>query len=115
MSGMAILDLGVGGGSTTTISGIASRCVLGRLCRGDDCARQSKFPVLNPWWLTPRTCQPLRSALFDAVVMAFNGLNYVIHDESRFRSLREIHRVVKQDSILMFVKTAIPTSRDTCA
>jgi ubiquinone/menaquinone biosynthesis C-methylase UbiE len=102
-SGMAILDLGVGGGRTTPyLSGIASRYVGVDYAQEMIASCQSKFPGLEFLVADAADLSAFEDSTFDAVVMAFNGMDYVIPDESRFRSLREIHRVVKQDGILIF-------------
>lgn len=102
-SGMAILDLGVGGGRTTPrLSSIASRYV------GVDYAPEmiavcrKKFPRLEFEVASADDLSSYTSSSFDAVVMAFNGMDYVIPDESRFRALHEIHRVLKPEGILIF-------------
>jgi SAM-dependent methyltransferase len=101
--GMAILDLGVGGGRTTPyLSSIASRYV------GVDYASEMitscrrKFPRLEFEVGNAADLSEFTSSSFDAVVMAFNGMDYVIPDESRFRALREIGRVLKPEGILIF-------------
>lgn len=101
--GMTILDLGVGGGRTTAyLSLIASRYV------GIDYASEmiascrKKFPHLEFEIGNASDLSRFASASFDAVVMAFNGMDYVIPDDSRFRALREIHRVLKSSGVLIF-------------
>jgi ubiquinone/menaquinone biosynthesis C-methylase UbiE len=101
--GMAILDLGVGGGRTTSyLSSIASRYV------GIDYAEEmvaicrKRFPQLQFEVGNAADLSIFSSASFDAAVMAFNGLDYVIPDESRIRALREIRRVLKPGGIFIF-------------
>ncbi len=100
---MAILDLGVGGGRTTPyLSSIASQYV------GVDYASEmiagcrKKFPKLEFEVGNAVDLSRFASSSFDAVVMAFNAMDYVIPDESRFRALREIGRVLKPEGILIF-------------
>jgi SAM-dependent methyltransferase len=102
-SGMAILDLGVGGGRTTPyLSSIAGRYV------GVDCAPEmiavcrKKFPALEFELGSAADLSSFAASSFHAVVMAFNAMDYVIPDETRFRALQEIHRVLKPEGILIF-------------
>lgn len=101
--GMAILDLGVGGGRTTShLSSIAGRYV------GVDYAPEmiagcrKKFPQLEFEVGSATDLSRFASSSFDAVVMAFNGMDYVIPDEKRFLALREIQRVLNPGGILIF-------------
>jgi len=101
--GMAILDLGVGGGRTTPyLSSIASRYV------GLDYASEMivrcrrKFPELDFELGTATDLSMFGSSSFDAVVMAFNAIDYVIPDESRLGALREIRRVLSASGVLIF-------------
>jgi len=101
--GMTILDLGVGGGRTTPyLSSIAGRYV------GVDYAAEMiagcrrKFPHLEFETLNAADLSKFASSSFDAVVMAFNSMDYVIPDESRHQTLREIHRVLRPEGILIF-------------
>jgi len=101
--GMAILDLAVGGGRTTAyLSSVASRYV-GLDYASEMIARcREKFPQLKFEVGNAADLSRFASSSFDAVVMAFNGMDYVIPDESRFRALREIGRVLKPEGILIF-------------
>jgi SAM-dependent methyltransferase len=101
--GMSILDLGVGGGRTTVhLSSIASRYV-GVDYAGEMIAScRKRFPQLEFEVANAADLSRFPSSTFDAVVMAFNGMDSVIPDESRFRALAEIGRVLKPDGILIF-------------
>jgi len=84
-----ILDLGVGSGRTTPcLSAIAARYV------GVDYAQemialcQEKFPRLEFLVADASNLSVFAESTFDAVVMAFNGMDYVIPDEARLRSLQ---------------------------
>jgi ubiquinone/menaquinone biosynthesis C-methylase UbiE len=102
-SGMAILDLGVGGGRTTPyLSSIAGRYVgvdyapeMIEVCR-------KKYPALEFEVGSAADLSRFAASSFHVVVMAFNGMDYVIPDGARFRALQEIHRVLKPEGILIF-------------
>jgi SAM-dependent methyltransferase len=101
--GMAILDLGVGGGRTTAyLSSIAARYVGVDYAPQMIAACRQKFPQLEFQLGNAVDLSRFTSSSFDAVVMAFNGMDYVIPDENRSRALREIHRVLKPGGILIF-------------
>ena len=101
--GMAILDLGVGGGRTTPcLSSIAAHYVGVDYASEMIAACRQKFPRLEFDVGNASDLSKFGSSSFDAVVMAFNGMDYVIPDESRFRALREIARVLKPEGILIF-------------
>lgn len=101
--GMAILDLGVGGGRTTAyLSSIAARYVGIDYASEMIAACRRKFPQLEFEVGNASDLSGFASSSFDAVVMAFNGMDYVIPDESRFRALREIGRVLKPEGVLIF-------------
>ena len=98
--GMAILDLGVGGGRTTPcLSMIASRYV------GVDYAEEmigvcrSKFPQLEFAVGDASDLSRFADASFDAVIFTFNGLDCLAPDLKRQQCLRECHRVLKNDGL----------------
>jgi SAM-dependent methyltransferase len=102
-SGMAILDLGVGGGRTTAyLSPIAGRYVGVDYAPEMIAACRKKFPRREFEVGNAADLSRFTSSTFDAVVMAFNGIDYVTPDESRLRALREIRRVLKPEGILIF-------------
>ena len=101
--GMAILDLGVGGGRTTPyLSSIAGRYVGVDYASEMIAACRKKFPQLEFETANVADLSNFNSSSFDAAVMAFNGMDDMIPDESRFRALREIGRVLKPAGILIF-------------
>jgi len=101
--GMAILDLGVGGGRTTPyLSSIAGRYVGVDYASEMIAACRKKFPQLEFETANVADLSNFSSQGFDAAVMAFNGMDAMIPDESRFRALREIGRVLKPGGILIF-------------
>jgi SAM-dependent methyltransferase len=101
--GMTILDLGVGGGRTTSyLSSIASRYVGADYAAEMIAACRRKFPNLEFENVGAADLSIFAASSFDAVVMAFNSMDSVIPDESRYRALREIHRVLKLKGVLIF-------------
>lgn len=101
--GMAILDLGVGGGRTTIyLSSIAARYVGADKAPEMVAACRKKFPQLEFQTADAADLSRFSSSSFDGVVMAFNAIDYVVPEESRYRALREIHRVLKPEGILIF-------------
>jgi ubiquinone/menaquinone biosynthesis C-methylase UbiE len=101
--GMAILDLGVGGGRTTPLlSQNASRYVgvdyaeeMIRLCR-------SRYPLEEFVVADASDLSAFSDMSFDAVVIAFNGLDYIFPEEKRARCLRECWRVLRPGGIFIF-------------
>jgi ubiquinone/menaquinone biosynthesis C-methylase UbiE len=101
--GMAILDLGVGGGRTTAyLSSIAARYVGVDYASEMIAACRQKFPTLDFEVGNAADLSKFDAASFDAVVMAFNGIDYLIPDQARRRALQEIRRVLKPEGILIF-------------
>jgi ubiquinone/menaquinone biosynthesis C-methylase UbiE len=101
--GMAILDLGVGGGRTTPyLSQKASRYVgvdyseeMIRLCR-------SKFPQIEFLVTNAADLSSFSDESFDAIVFAFNGLDYLSPEKQRWQCLRECERVLRQGGVFVF-------------
>jgi len=101
--GMAILDLGVGGGRTTPhLSALASRYVgvdysdeMIRACRG-------KFPHLRFEVADASDLSQFEEASFDAVVFSFNGLDCLAPDDKRENCLCECHRILRPGGIFIF-------------
>jgi ubiquinone/menaquinone biosynthesis C-methylase UbiE len=101
--GIAILDLGVGGGRTTPyLSSIAGRYVGADYAAEMVAACRRKFPNLEFDTVDAADLSRFATSSFDAIVMAFNTMDNVVPDESRHRALREIHRVLKPEGILIF-------------
>jgi SAM-dependent methyltransferase len=101
--GTDVLDLGVGGGRTTPyLSAIAGR-YLG-LDYSEEMIRASreKFPALEFRVADAAELSWLGDASFGAIVIAFNGLDYVIPEERRKRCLRECSRILRPEGVLIF-------------
>lgn len=101
--GDAILDLGVGGGRTTAyLSRLASRYVGVDYAPKMVASCQRKFPQLEFLVADATNLALLGAGNFDSVVMAFNGMDYLVPGHSRRRCLAEIHRVLKRDGVFIF-------------
>jgi ubiquinone/menaquinone biosynthesis C-methylase UbiE len=101
--GAVVLDLGVGGGRTTPYLSSRSSAYLAldyapemvRICR-------AKFPNLEFKVGDASDLSEIGSHSFDAVVAAFNVLDYVIGAERRESCWRECYRVLKPEGVLVF-------------
>jgi SAM-dependent methyltransferase len=102
-SGSAILDLGVGGGRTTShLASRASRYVGVDYSAAMIRACQSKFPGLEFVVADAANLAIFPAASFDVVVFAFNGMDYVLPEQSRRICLEHIGRVLKAGGVLIF-------------
>jgi SAM-dependent methyltransferase len=101
--GGAILDLGVGGGRTTTyLSSRASRYVGVDYAAAMIRACRAKFPGLEFVVADAADLSVFANASFDVVVFAFNGIDYVLPEQTRRACLRHIHRVLKPAGVVIF-------------
>jgi SAM-dependent methyltransferase len=101
--GSAILDLGVGGGRTTPwLACRASKYV------GVDCGQamveacQAKFPELTFVVADAADLSTFADESFQAVVFAFNGIDYVLPASSRRACLGHLRRLLKPRGVLIF-------------
>jgi ubiquinone/menaquinone biosynthesis C-methylase UbiE len=102
-AGMSVLDLGVGGGRTTPhLSAIAGRYVGADYAAAMIAACQEKFPHLEFHMADAADLSSFAGGSFDAVVMAYNGIDNLMPDEARHRAWSEIHRVLKPEGVLIF-------------
>ena len=101
--GVAILDVGVGGGRTSPyLAGNASRYVgidyapeMVRTCR-------RKFPQWEYLEASATDLSPFQNGSFDVVLLSYNMLDDLIPDENRWRCLEECHRVLHENGFLIF-------------
>jgi len=101
--GNHVLDLGVGGGRTTPyLARRASRYV------GVDYAPamieicQAKFPGVEFKVADASDLSDFPDSSFDAVVFAFNGIDYVLPDQARRRCFEHICRLLRPGGVLIF-------------
>lgn len=102
-SGMAILDIGVGGGRTTPyLKKIASRYV------GIDYApamidiAKGRFPDTDFRVCDATDMAEFADGDFDSVVFSFNGIDNIPNDAGRARCFMEINRVLRPGGIFLF-------------
>jgi SAM-dependent methyltransferase len=101
--GSAILDLGVGGGRTTShLAKRASRYVGVDYAAAMVKACQAKFPGLEFVVADAANLAAFPDATFDAVVFSFNGIDYVLPEQARRSCFGHIHRVLKPKGVLIF-------------
>jgi SAM-dependent methyltransferase len=100
--GVAILDIGVGGGRTSQyLAGTASRHVgiyapeMVRICR-------EKYPQWEFMEASATDLSPFQNESFGVVVLSYNMLDDLIPDESRRRCLQECRRVLRENGFLIF-------------
>jgi len=102
-SGSRILDLGVGGGRTTSyLAKRASRYVGVDYAASMVQACQAKFPDLEFVVADAADLSAFPDASFDVVIFAFNGIDYVLPEQSRRRCFGHIHRVLRAGGVVIF-------------
>lgn len=101
--GMAILDIGVGGGRTSQhLAGNASRYV------GIDYASEmisicrKKYPQWEFCVGSATDLSRFQSGSFDVAVMSYNMIDDLIPDQNRRLCLQECHRVLRKNGLLIF-------------
>src|SRR6202451_1491041 len=63
---------------------------------------RNKFPQLEFVVTDASDLSMFSDASFDAIVIAFNGLDYVLPEERRWQCLRECHRLLRAEGVLIF-------------
>lgn len=98
-----LLDLGVGGGRTTAfLSSRASRYVGVDNSPGMIESCREKFPNLEFSVGDAAELSTFGDDSFDAVVFAFNGIDFVQPDANRRRCLNHIRRILRPGGVLIF-------------
>lgn len=101
--GSNILDLGVGGGRTTPYLARQAKHYVGADYAASMVqACQAKFPGLEFVVADASDLSDFPDAFFDTVVIAFNGIDYVLPDAARHACLKHLHRVLKADGVAIF-------------
>lgn len=99
----AVLDLGVGGGRTTAfLAQRASRYVGVDFIPAMVEACRKKFPALELAVADAANLSSFADASFDAVVFAFNGIDFVHPDSSRLSCFQHIRRVLRPGGVAIF-------------
>jgi ubiquinone/menaquinone biosynthesis C-methylase UbiE len=101
--GMAILDIGVGGGRTSPYlavnasryAGIDYASEMLEICR-------KKYPKWEYTKCSATDLSPFQRGSFDVVVISFNMLDDLFPHENRWRCLQECHRVLRENGLLIF-------------
>ena len=102
-AGSAILDLGVGGGRTTSyLAKWATRYVGVDYAPAMVKACEARFPCLEFKVVDAANLAIFPDASFDLVVFAFNGIDYVLPEESRQSCFKQVHRVLKANGVFIF-------------
>jgi SAM-dependent methyltransferase len=102
VSNANVLDIGIGGGRTTSY--LIDKC---RRYTGIDYSEQlvkscrQKFPGVDILWQDARNLSDFSDNTFDFVLFSFNGIDYV-DLEGRNSILSEVHRVLRHDGLFFF-------------
>lgn len=101
--GLAILDMGVGGGRTTPyLAKYCSRYVGADYSNAMIEACRNRFPALEFRHCDATDMAQFADGEFDALVFSFNGIDVIRSDDARARCLSEIARVLKPDGMFIF-------------
>lgn len=101
--GLAILDMGVGGGRTTPYLAKSARRYVGAdYSQGmvDSC--RARFPSIEFHLCDATNMAPFADGEFDVVVFSFNGIDVIESDEGRQRCLLETARVLRPGGVFIF-------------
>ena len=98
-----VLDVGVGGGRTTPyLSRLASRYLGVDYSQAMIASCRQKFPQLEFLVADASDLSQFPDASFDAIVMSFNTIDYLLPDEKRQKCLLECRRILREGGILIF-------------
>jgi SAM-dependent methyltransferase len=102
LQGVSILDLGCGGGRMTPrLSRLASDYLGADYSAEMIAACRERYPDLLFEIVDARDLSRFEDGRFGAVVFAYNGLDYIDH-EDRLKALDEIHRVLCDRGLFVF-------------
>jgi SAM-dependent methyltransferase len=101
--GLPLLDIGVGGGRTTSLLHLLTNDYVGvdwspemvEVCR-------SNHPGADIRQADARDLSAFASSTFKCVVFSFNGLDNIADHEERGRVVAEVHRVLRPDGIFAY-------------
>jgi SAM-dependent methyltransferase len=101
--GLPLLDIGVGGGRTTSLLRLLTNDYVGvdwspeilEVCR-------SNHPGADIRQADARDLSAFASSTFKCVVFSFNGLDNIPDHEERGRVVAEVHRVLRPDGIFAY-------------
>lgn len=97
-----ILDIGVGGGRTTQALLEISRAYTAiDYSPGFVEIVKKRYPMAQVHCCDARDLSIFSTDSFDLVLFAFNGLDYMTH-EDRMKALREVSRVLKKEGFFLF-------------
>jgi ubiquinone/menaquinone biosynthesis C-methylase UbiE len=118
LSGMKMLDIGVGGGRTTPYFAPLTEEYVGvdysenmiNMCRQRYPGSEKKlsFEVADA-----RALSSLGNSYFDLVLFSFNGIDYLNH-EDRLKALQEVHRVTTKGGYFCFSAHNLNSASKLC-
>jgi len=101
--GAEILDMGVGGGRTTTYLARNAKLYVGAdYSEGMVDACRQRFPDLEFRHCDATDMSQFADGAFDIVVFSFNGIDVIPTNEGRARCLAETARVLKPEGLFIF-------------
>ncbi len=102
LPGLAILDIGVGGGRTTPHLAAQASRYLGvdySQAMVDACRRRfpdQKFAVADA-----TAMRDIADSSFDLTIFSFNGIDYITDDDARVSALMEMSRVTRSNGVMI--------------
>jgi len=101
-NGMDVLDVGVGGGRTTTFLAPRARQYLGTdYAAAMVAACRAKFPGVAFAEMDATDMAVIPDESFDFVLFSFNGIDYIPTDAGRLACLNELRRVTRKGGVVV--------------